>query len=193
MTAQKKAEVLASVELEGSINNVPFRFLKQFNQPSTTISNIDSSINKYNLPSNIKDQETNLTGAKAVSSICEKEKVMHADSQSVMPVQPESKTVIKDISSDATPPKVSKTAKQLHYPSPTPNFCTTLNLPIKLLSDSQSESPLSNCFLGEEENQQDNHYWRKLVQTPEISPSEAKSFTILRKFNHYQENAKLEK
>ena len=44
---QKKAEVLASVELEGSINNVPFGFTKQFNQPSTTISNIDCSINKY--------------------------------------------------------------------------------------------------------------------------------------------------
>ena len=137
--------MLASVELEGSINNVPFGFMKQFNQPSTTISNIDSSINKinkYSLPSNVKDQETNLTGAKAVSSSCEKEKVMHADSQSVMPVQPQSKPVIEDINSDATLSKVSKTAEQLHCPSSTPNFCTVLNLPIKLLSDSQSESPL---------------------------------------------------
>ena len=65
--AQKKAEVLASVELEGSINNVPFGFMKQFNQPSTIISNIDSSINKYNLPSNVKDQETNLTKSQKLS------------------------------------------------------------------------------------------------------------------------------
>ena len=110
---------------------------------------------------------------------------MHADSRS--------KIVSEDINSDATPPKVSKTAEQLNYPSSTPNFCTSLNLPMKLLSDSQSESPLANCVLGEEENQLDNHYWRNLVQTPEISPSEAKSFTILRKFNLSQENAKLEK
>ena len=53
--------------------------------------------------------------------------------------------------------------------------------------------PVLDCFLGEEQNQQDNHYWRNLVETPEISPSEAKSFTILSKFNLSQENAKLEK
>ena len=118
---------------------------------------------------------------------------MHADSQSVKPVQPQSKIVTEDINSDATPSKVSKTAEKLHCPSSAPHFCTALNLPIKLLSDSQSESPLSNCFLGEEENQQDNHYWRNLVQTPEISSSKAKSFTIPSKFNLSQENAKLEK
>ena len=31
-TAQKKVEVLASIELEGAVNNVPFGFMKQFNQ-----------------------------------------------------------------------------------------------------------------------------------------------------------------
>ena len=200
-TAQKKVEVLASIELEGAINNVPFGFMKQFNQ-QMNVNTLSSSSKDNRSVIDTSQEKTKQTEVAKPKSPNAHVNIKEAEAASNMSVQP--KIVHKESDPHATPSKystVSNTKSRKYSPeeqptSSSPNSNTTLinNLPESFVDDSH-ESHFVDCFLPKEDSQQEGSsgYWRNLLDTPEITPSEANSFTILQKFNLSEENIKLQR